>query len=141
MGVDNIFAGGDICSAERFAGGERLVGCGLAHAHCICENIALLAGARSGKLQGLRVEDKSITDFACVTLGSQHALVHSSSPAYASKFREAKELREKVGPIDVAPTGWTEVNASGLIDSAKMVHWLSANEQTIRNGELQDATL
>ena len=49
-GLEHIFAGGDMCSADNFSHGERTMSVASEHGMAIAKNILLLAGRREGKL-------------------------------------------------------------------------------------------
>jgi NADH dehydrogenase FAD-containing subunit len=129
--LSHVFAGGDICTKEKFGGGERMAGFAHAHAFLICENIERLTGTKSGPLQaahiGVPIENKGVdgaaktaNELVLISLGKTDTLLYSKV-AYAVPFYQTPDaMEEKYGKIDEAPDGWVE---RGDLSAFKFAGW------------------
>ena len=129
--LSRVFAGGDICTKERFGGGERMAGFAHAHAFLICENIERLTGTKSGPLQaahiGVPIENKGVdgaaktaNEMVLISLGKTDTLLYSKLAMAVPFFQTPDAMEEKYGKIDEAPNGWVE---RGDLSAFKFAGW------------------
>ena len=109
-GLEHIFAGGDMCSADNFSHGERTSAIAAEHAMAITQNVLLLAGRREGKLKKVKLNEHPGLGALAVSLGNQTGLLYATDPALASFFGDAEALRAEFGEMSEAgKAGWKEL--------------------------------
>ena len=126
----HIFAGGDICSVDRFPGGERLAGVACRHMMCIAENIERMSGVSAGPLRGV-VTDGSTLEFVEVSLGKEVGMLHGNVPALADFFPTKDEIEKERGPIG-PDNPWMEVGPAALALKFGFSNYMEA---ALRRGE------
>jgi len=109
-GLEHIFAGGDMCSADNFSHGERTMAIAAEHAMAITQNVLLLAGRREGKLKKVKLNEHPGLGALGVSLGNKTGLLYATDPALASFFGDAEALRAEFGEMSEAgKAGWKEL--------------------------------
>ena len=109
-GLEHIFAGGDMCSADNFSHGERTSAIAAEHAMAITQNVLLLAGRREGKLKKVKLNEHPGLGALAVSLGNKTGLLYATDPALASFFGDAEALRAEFGEMSEAgKAGWKEL--------------------------------
>ena len=109
-GLEHIFAGGDMCSADNFSHGERTMAIATEHAMAISQNILLLTGRREGKLKQIKLNEHAGLSALAVSLGKDMGLLYATDPNLASFFGDAEGLRAAHGEMSEAgKAGWKEL--------------------------------
>ena len=137
--LSHVFAGGDICCRDRFAGGERMAAYTHVHAMVICENIERLVGTLSGPLQAARLgipkkgaDGATDNEGVLISLGKTDTLIFSKNPLMRAFYPNPEEMEEKYGPIDEAPNGWIQLGDLSAIKFGMGVDLLA---DTFREGK------
>ena len=137
--LSHVFAGGDICCRDRFAGGERMAAYTHVHAMVICENIERLVGTLSGPLQAARLgipkkgaDGATDNEGVLISLGKTDTLIFSKNPLMRAFYPNPEEMEEKHGPIDEAPNGWIQLGDLSAIKFGMGVDLLA---DTFREGK------